>query len=121
MIDCKFMDIPMVMNLKKIWDSDSDLIDPYLYRKLIGSLNYLVNTRPDICYVVNTLNQFLVEPRYVHWARSSDYKKNTSRYCFSLGSIMVLWSSRKHTSIATSMAKAEYIAASSACCDPVWF
>jgi hypothetical protein len=27
----------------------------------------MVNTRPDICFVVNTLNQFMVEPRSVHW------------------------------------------------------
>jgi hypothetical protein len=27
---------------------------------------YLTNTRPDICFFVNTLSQFLVEPRRVH-------------------------------------------------------
>jgi hypothetical protein len=27
---------------------------------------YLTNTRPDICFAVNTLSQFLVEPRHVH-------------------------------------------------------
>jgi hypothetical protein len=27
---------------------------------------YLKNTRPDICFVVNTLSQFLVEPRRVY-------------------------------------------------------
>ena len=28
---------------------------------------YLVNTKLDICYVVNTLNQFMVEPKRAHW------------------------------------------------------
>jgi hypothetical protein len=28
---------------------------------------YLVNTRPYICFVVNTLSQFMVDPRRVHW------------------------------------------------------
>ena len=28
---------------------------------------YLVNTRPDLCFAVNTLSQFMVEPRSVHW------------------------------------------------------
>jgi hypothetical protein len=28
---------------------------------------YLVNTRPDICFAVNTLSQHMVEPRQVHW------------------------------------------------------
>eukprot|EP00253_Pinus_taeda_P023446 PITA_23446 len=35
--------------------------------ELIGSLMYLVNTRPNICYDVNTLNQFMVEPKRAHW------------------------------------------------------
>eukprot|EP00253_Pinus_taeda_P033479 PITA_33479 len=29
---------------------------------------YLVNTRLDICYAVNTLSQFMVEPKRAHWA-----------------------------------------------------
>ena len=28
---------------------------------------YLVNNRPNICFVVNTLSQYMVEPRSVHW------------------------------------------------------
>jgi hypothetical protein len=28
---------------------------------------YLVNTRPNKCFVVNTLSQYMVEPRHVHW------------------------------------------------------
>eukprot|EP00253_Pinus_taeda_P014406 PITA_14406 len=35
--------------------------------QLIGSLMYLVNTRPDICFVVNTMSQLMCEPRKVHW------------------------------------------------------
>jgi len=28
---------------------------------------YLVNTRLDICFAVNTMSQFMCEPRKVHW------------------------------------------------------
>jgi hypothetical protein len=28
---------------------------------------YLVNTRPNICFAVNTLSQYMVDPRHVHW------------------------------------------------------
>ena len=28
---------------------------------------YLVNTRPNICFAVNTVSQFMCEPRRVHW------------------------------------------------------
>jgi hypothetical protein len=56
----------MITNLKKLSALDSNLVDPTLYRQLISSLMFLVNTRPDIFFVVNTLSQFMVEPRQVH-------------------------------------------------------
>jgi hypothetical protein len=51
------MPTSMVMDLKKMTEAsiDSCEIDPHLYRQLIGSLMYLVNTRPDIFYAVNVL------------------------------------------------------------------
>jgi hypothetical protein len=63
MEDCRPMSTPMVTNSKKLSASDSQLVDAIVYRKLIGSLMYLVNTTPDICFVVNTLSQHMVEPR----------------------------------------------------------
>jgi hypothetical protein len=59
MTDCKSMPTAMVMDLKKMNDAstNSGEIDPHLYRRLIGSLMYLVNTRPDIYYAVNVLSQ----------------------------------------------------------------
>ena len=57
-MDYKSMPTPMVMNLEKMNEasSTSGEIDPHLYRQLIGSLMYLVNTRPDICYAVSILS-----------------------------------------------------------------
>ena len=53
-----YNDTPMVTNLKKLTEtaSDSDLVDPMMYRQLIGSLMYLVNTRPGICFPVSALS-----------------------------------------------------------------
>jgi hypothetical protein len=59
MTECRSMPTPMVMDLKKMSDIDSGDVDPHLYWKLIGSLMYLVNTRPDIFYAVNVLIQFM--------------------------------------------------------------
>jgi hypothetical protein len=67
MMDYKSMATPMVTDLRKLRHSDSNPIDSSLYQQLIGSLMYLVNTRPDICFVVNILSQFQVEPRQEHW------------------------------------------------------
>jgi hypothetical protein len=60
------MNTPMETKLKLLVDTLSELIDATLYRHIIGSLMYLTNTRPDICFAVNTLSQFLVEPIRVH-------------------------------------------------------
>jgi hypothetical protein len=60
------MNTPMEAKLKLQVDTSSDLIDATLYRQIIGSLMYLMNTRPDIYFAVNTLSQFLVKPRRVH-------------------------------------------------------
>jgi hypothetical protein len=66
MLECKSMNTPMEAKLKLLVDTSSELIDATLYRQIIGSLMYLTNTRPNICFVVNTFSQFLVEPRHVH-------------------------------------------------------
>ena len=42
-------------------------MDTTVYRYLVGSLMYLVNTRPDICYVVNQLSQAMFKPTKIFW------------------------------------------------------
>ena len=41
-------------------------VDAMMYHQMIGSLMYLMNMRPDICFVVNTLSQLLTDSRHVH-------------------------------------------------------
>ena len=66
MMDCKAMATPMASNLKLLSDASSELVDAMMYHQMIGSLMYLMNTRPNICFVVNTMSQFLIDPRHVH-------------------------------------------------------
>ena len=66
MMDFKPMTTPMTMNLKLFGDTTSGTIDATIYRQMIGSLMYLTNTQPDICFAVNTLSQYMVDPRQVH-------------------------------------------------------
>ncbi|RVW74211.1 Retrovirus-related Pol polyprotein from transposon RE1 [Vitis vinifera] len=41
--------------------------DPTLYRSLVGALQYLTITRPDITHVVNSISQFLHAPTADHF------------------------------------------------------
>ena len=65
MMDCKALTTSIVSNLKLLNDASSETVDATMYHQMIGSLMYLTNTRPDICFVVNTLNQFLTDLRQV--------------------------------------------------------
>jgi hypothetical protein len=58
----------MVTNLRNLHDSDtsSDLVDPTMYRQLIGSLMCMIHIRPDICYAVTAMSQFMIEPIQRH-------------------------------------------------------
>eukprot|EP00253_Pinus_taeda_P035297 PITA_35297 len=101
MQDCRPMATPMITNWKKIDASGDKEVDLTLYKQFIGLLMYLVNTRPNICFVVNTLSQFMVETKRVHWAATTHIL-------------------RKQKSVALSSAKAEYMAASTATCKAIW-
>ena len=136
MMDCKAMTTPMALNLKLLSDASSESVDATMYHQMIGSLMYLTNTRPDICFVVNTMSQFLIDPRNVHliaakhilrylrgivdygikyesnqkinlegyvdsdWVGSSIDRKSTSGCCFSMGSGVISWFSRKQSYVA---------------------
>jgi hypothetical protein len=65
-MDCKVMPTPMMTNLKLLSETSSETMDVTMYRQMIESLMYLTNTRPDICFAVNTLSQYMVESRHVH-------------------------------------------------------
>ncbi|XP_015162050.1 uncharacterized mitochondrial protein AtMg00810-like [Solanum tuberosum] len=46
---------------------DGELLsDPSEYRNMVGALQYLTMTRPDIAYAVNVVSQFMHAPRTTH-------------------------------------------------------
>ncbi|XP_074298425.1 secreted RxLR effector protein 161-like [Silene latifolia] len=58
----------MTSKHRKLDAESSNLIDkPADYRKLVGKLNFLTHTRPDIAFPIQLLSQFMAFPREQHW------------------------------------------------------
>ena len=56
----------------------SSLSDPTEYRKVVGSLQYLLITRPDIAFAINKLSQYMHCPTTDHWS----FVKRLLRSCW---------------------------------------
>lgn len=67
---------PLLAHLKLSHDAGSLISTPEVYRSLVGKLNYLTNTRPDLSYTVQTLSQYIHAPRTTHL----DALNHTLRY-----------------------------------------
>ncbi|XP_016185203.1 uncharacterized protein LOC107626820 [Arachis ipaensis] len=59
MLEAKPASVPMLYNGKLSKESGTRLPDPLQYRRLLGRLLYLTNTRSDIAFAVGKLSQFL--------------------------------------------------------------
>ncbi|XP_057976061.1 uncharacterized mitochondrial protein AtMg00810-like [Malania oleifera] len=68
MLQCKPMSSPMAASLKLSKFGSLDFDDPVLYRSLVGGLQYLNFTWPDISFAVNKLCQFMHSPKLPHWS-----------------------------------------------------
>ena len=68
MSDCNSCTTPMECRLKLIKEDGGKPADATLYRRVIGSLRYLVNTRPDIAHAVGIVSRFMEKPSTHHWA-----------------------------------------------------
>lgn len=68
MLDCKPVTTPMVASEKLAAQGGEPLgpTDVTQYRSIVGALQYLTLTRPDICFAVNKVCQFLHMPTTTH-------------------------------------------------------
>lgn len=65
MVNCKPRSTPSEL---KIDCTDSNPVDSRKYREVVGSLIYAMTcTRPDICWIITRLSQYLSKPLESHW------------------------------------------------------
>ncbi|RVW18595.1 Retrovirus-related Pol polyprotein from transposon RE2 [Vitis vinifera] len=106
------------------------------FRSLVGGLQYLQLTCPDIAFVVNKLDQFMHAPTQTHWtaakrllyvtpppdlraysevdwAGNQDSYKSTTTFVLFLGGNPISWCSKKQKTVACSSTEAEYRAVAS--------
>ena len=80
---CNPVDTPMEQN-NKLFPGRPDIAkDVTKFRSIVGSLRYLVNSRPDIAFAVGMVSRFMESPTVEHWAaikRIVRYVAGTSEY-----------------------------------------
>nr|GEX75643.1 hypothetical protein [Tanacetum cinerariifolium] len=55
-LDVKKASTPMETSKPLLKDEDKEKVDVHMYRSMIGSLTYLTSSRPDIMFVIKTVN-----------------------------------------------------------------
>ncbi|GKA15002.1 zinc finger, CCHC-type containing protein [Tanacetum coccineum] len=66
MTDSNDTKIPMDPGTKLVKAEDENSVDATYYRSLIGSLRYLLHTRPDLSYSIGLLSRFMQDPKDHH-------------------------------------------------------
>lgn len=67
MLGCKPVATPMATTPKLSLRTGTPMKDPSAYRRILGGLQYLSLTRPDLAFAVNRLSQFMHQPTDIHW------------------------------------------------------
>ncbi|XP_014490382.1 uncharacterized protein LOC106753104 [Vigna radiata var. radiata] len=67
MLGSKPSSTPFLSNNNFLYKTENYMDDPSVYHRLIGKLFYLTNARPDLCFTINLLSQFMQEPTNFHY------------------------------------------------------
>ncbi|KAL3520545.1 hypothetical protein ACH5RR_018694 [Cinchona calisaya] len=67
MSNCKALSMPSTPIVKLSLSKSPPFRDPTLFRSIVGGLQYLTFTCPDISFAVNRIFQFVHCPTNLHW------------------------------------------------------
>ena len=95
MEDCKPVNTPMITDYKSSKDDESNEVDQILYRSMIGSLLYVITSRPDVIQAVVQVARFqatLKETHVLAVKRIFIYLKGTTYFglCYPKGNDLTL-------------------------------
>eukprot|EP00253_Pinus_taeda_P003267 PITA_03267 len=78
------METPLAGNWRKEDCTSCEVVEATIYRQLMGSIMYLVNTRLNMCFAVNHLSQDMVNPTKLYWKETKNvlrYLRGTTQFC----------------------------------------
>jgi hypothetical protein len=81
--NCNSSLLPMDPSLHLQRTMDTPKIDAEFYHFLVGSLIYVTNTRPDVCYAISCVAKYMASPKQAHFQaakRILRYLKGTVNY-----------------------------------------
>ena len=62
MADCNLANTPAEVNTKLEIAEEEEVVDPTMYKQLVGSQKYLCNSRPNLSFVVGLISRFMNNP-----------------------------------------------------------
>ncbi|XP_022891852.1 uncharacterized protein LOC111406703 [Olea europaea var. sylvestris] len=85
-------DAPMIPNVKLGAEDENVFVDADKYRSVLGKLNYLTITQPDIAFPISIVSHFMLSPRTSHW----DVVTHILRYLKGSPGRRILYKDRGH-------------------------
>ncbi|GJU41602.1 retrovirus-related pol polyprotein from transposon TNT 1-94 [Tanacetum coccineum] len=146
--NCNPMSSPMVTSSSLSLDDSTAFSNPVKYQQVVGSLQYVTLSRPNITFAFNKVCQYMHAPtenhwsavkriiRYLHgtiehdtsleafsdanWAGDSDDQWSTGGFSIYLISNLISWTTRKQRTVSRSFTEAEYKALADTVAEHTW-